>query len=74
MKDVKLGWNATGLRKFEVNEMPFDNIRIGAFYESMVKGEEKDDDGNGKGYITYSNLKKELMDNDTWMKALKSRA
>ena len=43
VKDVKLDRKATGLRKYEVGELPFDNIRIGAFYEICEKAEAKDD-------------------------------
>ena len=63
---------ATGLRKYEVGELPFDNIRIGAFYEICEKAEAKDDQGNSLGYILYSSLKKGFMDNEEWMSALKT--
>ena len=53
VKDANLSMSASDLRKFEVTEMPFDNIRIGAFYETVIKGEEKNEEGAGLGYITY---------------------
>ena len=57
VKDTKLARNATELRRYEVESLPFDNILIGAFHDITAGLED------GKGYVLYDDLMAKLQSN-----------
>jgi hypothetical protein len=63
VKDQKLGFSATELRKWEV-ELPFDNITIGAFFDILTNLKETN------GSIKFDQLRDALKDNATFYSEL----
>ena len=54
VKQKRVGWNADKITVFE-SELPFDNIQIGGFYDSVIQSEE-----NSQGYVLYETFKADI--------------
>ena len=67
VQDTKLKRNATELRRYEVESLPFDNILIGAFHEIT-----KELDA-GNGYVMYDDLMAKLSGNAIFYQELADR-